>query len=624
MDRFSLHIPLKFCYTSLDYIVKETTMELKKRSEFPENELWDLTALYKDRQDFLLAIEKALQDIDLFKRNYEGRLTSVDDFTQALIEIEHIYIQMSHIGTYAFMPQTTDFSDESFAQIAQAGDDFMTKASVALSFFDTALANADLDVLDTLEKNPYFSAAIRMAKIQKEHLLSPDVEKALANLREVINAPYDIYTKMRAGDFDMDDFEVDGKTYKNSFVSYENFYQNHENAEIREKAFRSFSKGLRKHQNTAAAAYLAKVKSEKLLADMKGYASVFDYLLAEQEVDRSLFDRQIDLIMTEFGPVAQKFLKHVAQVNGLEKMTFADWKLDIDNDLNPEVSIDGAYDLVMKSLAPLGQEYTKEIERYQTERWVDFAANANKDSGGYAADPYKVHPYVLMSWTGRMSDVYTLIHEIGHSGQFIFSDNHQSYFNTHMSTYYVEAPSTFNELMLSDYLEHQFDDPRQKRFALAHRLTDTYFHNFITHLLEAAFQRKVYTLIEEGGTFGADQLNAMMKEVLTDFWGDAVDIDDDAALTWMRQAHYYMGLYSYTYSAGLVMSTAGYLNLKHNPNGAKEWLDFLKSGGSRTPLDTAMLIGADIATEKPLRDTIQFLSNTVDQIISYTEEMSHA
>ncbi|VGQ27609.1 oligoendopeptidase F [Streptococcus pyogenes] len=599
-------------------------MELKKRSEFPENELWDLTALYKDRQDFLLAIEKTLQDIDLFKRNYEGRLTSVDDFTQALIEIEHIYIQMSHIGTYAFMPQTTDFSDESFAQIAQAGDDFMTKASVALSFFDTALANADLDVLDTLEKNPYFSAAIRMAKIQKEHLLSPDVEKALANLREVINAPYDIYTKMRASDFGMDDFEVDGKTYKNSFVSYENFYQNHENAEIREKAFRSFSNGLRKHQNTAAAAYLAKVKSEKLLADMKGYASVFDYLLAEQEVDRSLFDRQIDLIMTEFGPVAQKFLKHVAQVNGLEKMTFADWKLDIDNDLNPEVSIDGAYDLVMKSLAPLGQEYTKEIERYQTERWVDFAANANKDSGGYAADPYKVHPYVLMSWTGRMSDVYTLIHEIGHSGQFIFSDNHQSYFNTHMSTYYVEAPSTFNELMLSDYLEHQFDDPRQKRFALAHRLTDTYFHNFITHLLEAAFQRKVYTLIEEGGTFGADQLNAMMKEVLTDFWGDAVDIDDDAALTWMRQAHYYMGLYSYTYSAGLVMSTAGYLNLKNNPDGAKEWLDFLKSGGSRTPFDTAMLIGADIATEKPLRDTIQFLSDTVDQIISYTEEMSHA
>ena len=596
-------------------------MEQKHRSEFPENELWDLTALYQDQEDFLRAIEKAKEDIQKFVRDYQGKLSTFEDFERAFAELEQIYIQISHIGNYGFMPQTTDFGDESFAQIAQAAMEFETEANVALSFFDDALVGADEAVLEKLGQEPHLTSAIRQAKIKKAHYLGADVEKALTNLGEVFYSPQDIYTKMRAGDFAMDDFEVDGKVYKNSFVTYENFYQNHENAEIREKSFRSFSEGLRKHQNAAAAAYLAQVKSEKLLADMKGYDSVFDYLLAEQEVDRSMFDRQIDLIMSEFAPVAQKYLKHVAKVNGLEKMTFADWKLDLDSELNPEVSIDDAYDLVMKSVEPLGQEYCQEVARYKEERWVDFAANAGKDSGGYAADPYRVHPYVLMSWTGRMSDVYTLIHEIGHSGQFIFSDNHQSYFNAHMSTYYVEAPSTFNELLLSDYLERQFDNPRQKRFALAHRLTDTYFHNFITHLLEAAFQRKVYTLIEEGGTFGASKLNAIMKEVLTEFWGDAVEIDDDAALTWMRQAHYYMGLYSYTYSAGLVISTAGYLHLKNDENGARDWLELLKSGGSKTPLESAMIIGADISTDKPLRDTIQFLSDTVDQIIAYSEEL---
>ena len=596
-------------------------MEQKHRSEFPENELWDLTALYKDQEDFLRAIEKAREDIQKFVRDYQGKLSTFEDFERAFAELEQIYIQISHIGNYGFMPQTTDFGDESFAQIAQAAMEFETEANVALSFFDDALVGADEAVLEKLGQEPHLTSAIRQAKIKKAHYLGADVEKALTNLGEVFYSPQDIYTKMRAGDFAMADFEVDGKVYKNSFVTYENFYQNHENAEIREKAFRSFSEGLRQHQNSAAAAYLAQVKSEKLLADMKGYDSVFDYLLAEQEVDRSMFDRQIDLIMSEFAPVAQKYLKHVAKVNGLEKMTFADWKLDLDSELNPEVSIDDAYDLVMKSVEPLGQEYCQEVARYKEERWVDFAANAGKDSGGYAADPYRVHPYVLMSWTGRMSDVYTLIHEIGHSGQFIFSDNHQSYFNAHMSTYYVEAPSTFNELLLSDYLERQFDNPRQKRFALAHRLTDTYFHNFITHLLEAAFQRKVYTLIEEGGTFGASKLNAIMKEVLTDFWGDAVEINDDAALTWMRQAHYYMGLYSYTYSAGLVISTAGYLHLKNDENGARDWLELLKSGGSKTPLESAMIIGADISTDKPLRDTIQFLSDTVDQIIAYSEEL---
>ena len=596
-------------------------MEQKHRSEFPENELWDLTALYQDPEDFLRAIEKTREDIKKFVRDYQGKLSTFEDFERAFAELEQIYIQISHIGNYGFMPQTTDFGDESFAQIAQAAMEFETEANVALSFFDDALVGADEAVLEKLGQEPHLTSAIRQAKIKKSHYLGADVEKALTHLGEVFYSPQDIYTKMRAGDFAMADFEVDGKVYKNSFVTYENFYQNHENAEIREKSFRSFSEGLRQHQNTAAAAYLAQVKSEKLLADMKGYDSVFDYLLAEQEVDRSMFDRQIDLIMSEFAPVAQKYLKHVAKVNGLEKMTFADWKLDLDSELNPEVSIDDAYDLVMKSVEPLGQEYCQEVARYKEERWVDFAANAGKDSGGYAADPYRVHPYVLMSWTGRMSDVYTLIHEIGHSGQFIFSDNHQSYFNAHMSTYYVEAPSTFNELLLSDYLERQFDNPRQKRFALAHRLTDTYFHNFITHLLEAAFQRKVYTLIEEGGTFGASKLNAIMKEVLTEFWGDAVEIDDDAALTWMRQAHYYMGLYSYTYSAGLVISTAGYLHLKNDENGARDWLELLKSGGSKTPLESAMIIGADISTDKPLRDTIQFLSDTVDQIIAYSEEL---
>ena len=598
-------------------------MEQKHRSEFPENELWDLTALYQDQEDFLRAIEKAREDIQKFVRDYQGKLSTFEDFERAFAELEQIYIQISHIGNYGFMPQTTDFGDESFAQIAQAAMEFETEANVALSFFDDALVGADEAVLEKLGQEPHLTSAIRQAKIKKAHYLGADVEKALTNLGEVFYSPQDIYTKMRAGDFAMDDFEVDGKVYKNSFVTYENFYQNHENAEIREKSFRSFSEGLRQHQNTAAAAYLAQVKSEKLLADMKGYDSVFDYLLAEQEVDRSMFDRQIDLIMSEFAPVAQKYLKHVAKVNGLEKMTFADWKLDLDSELNPEVSIDDAYDLVMKSVEPLGQEYCQEVARYKEERWVDFAANAGKDSGGYAADPYRVHPYVLMSWTGRMSDVYTLIHEIGHSGQFIFSDNHQSYFNAHMSTYYVEAPSTFNELLLSDYLEHQFDNPRQKRFALAHRLTDTYFHNFITHLLEAAFQRKVYTLIEEGGTFGVSKLNAIMKEVLTEFWGDAVEIDDDAALTWMRQAHYYMGLYSYTYSAGLVISTAGYLHLKNDENGARDWLELLKSGGSKTPLESAMIIGADISTDKPLRDTIQFLSDTVDQISAYSNELGN-
>ncbi|WP_143796788.1 M3 family metallopeptidase, partial [Oenococcus oeni] len=285
-------------------------------------------------------------------------------------------------------------------------------------------------------------------------------------------------------------------------------------------------------------------------------------------------------------------------------------------------SIEDGYSYVMKATAKLGDEYTKTIEPFLKDRWVDFPANTGKDSGGYTTFPYGVHPFILMSWTGRLSDVYTLIHEIGHAGQGALSAKNQSYYNYEPSTYYVEAPSTFNELLLSDYLENRSDDPRTKRFALSHRLSDTYFHNFITHLTEAAFQREVYTIIDQGASFNAEKLNQIMKKVLSSFWGDAVEIDDDAALTWMRQAHYYMGLYSYTYSAGLTISTQGFINLKNNPeNGRKSWLDFLKLGGSKAPIAAAKTAGVDVTSDQPLKNTIQFLSDTVDKIIAYTKQI---
>lgn len=597
-------------------------VELKERSEFPKKYKWDLSPLFADENAFLRAISDSLSQINQFKKNFEGNLNSFDDFEKALKIYEQIGIEIEQIANFGFMPQSSDFSNEKFAEIAHAAQDFTTKASVELSFWDDALVKAKSDILEKIGQNPDYAELIRQVRLRRKTYLGDKVEKTLSNLQNALNTPYDIYTKLRAGDFHMDDFEIDGKKYKNSFVTYENYYQNDPDPKIREKSFRSFSKALKNNENTAAAAYLNQVINEKTLADLRGYDSVFDYLLADQEVDKSYFDRQIDLIMNNFSPVAQKYLKHVARVNGLKKMTFADWKLDLDPALNPKATIEDGYNFVMKSIEALGPEYIETIRPFLKDRWVDFPANTGKDSGGYTTFPYGVHPFILMSWTDRLSDVYTLIHEIGHAGQGALSAKYQSFYNYEPSTYYVEAPSTFNELLLSDYLENRADDPRTKRFALAHRLSDTYFHNFITHLTEAAFQREVYSLIDQGKTFNADKLNQIMKSVLSRFWGDAVEIDDDASRTWMRQAHYYMGLYSYTYSAGLTISTQAFINLKNDPEkGRKNWIDFLKLGGSKDPITTAKIAGIDVSSDQPLKNTIAFLSDTVDKIIEYSSQI---
>ena len=188
--------------------------------------------------------------------------------------------------------------------------------------------------------------------------------------------------------------------------------------------------------------------------------------------------------------------------------------------------------------------------------------------------------------------------------------------------YLVEAPSTCNEMLLSNYLMKQKDDPRFRRWVLASMIENTYYHNFVTHLLEAHFQRKVYELVDKGEVLGAETLNQLKRETLEEFWGDAVKINDGAELTWMRQSHYYMGLYSYTYSAGLTLSTVISQAILHEGQPAVDrWISFLKAGGTKEILDMAKLAGIDISTDKPLKETIAFIGSLVDQVIQLSQKL---
>jgi oligoendopeptidase F len=234
---------------------------------------------------------------------------------------------------------------------------------------------------------------------------------------------------------------------------------------------------------------------------------------------------------------------------------------------------------VSDTVAYLGEDYQKLIMRAFPERWLDFAQNEGKDSGAFATKPYGVHPYIMMSWSDTLPSLYTLIHELGHTGQMTLSEADNSVLGDMPSTYIVESPSTFNELLLTHHLVETATDPEMKQFARSRLLSDTYFHNFVTHLLEAAFQREVYHLIDNGESFDAAKLNQIKRQILTDFWGDAVELEEGAELTWMRQSHYYMGLYSYTYSAGLTIATQAYLRtLKEGQPAINDWLQYLALG----------------------------------------------
>lgn len=594
-------------------------MQMKKRHEVPEELTWDLTPLYADEAAYAAALTEAEQQVVAFEQTYSGRICETGDpgfLTKAARCFEQLQILMDRIGNYAFLAVSVDMTDDQLNRRHMTFESLAAGWQSRLSFFCSELMELpDVLLEQAAALDPAYAVFYEDIRRRKKHKLSPETEKVLAALEPALQLPYTAYEQAKHADMDFGTFTAGEKSWPLSFVLFENEYSLSPDPALRRAAFSAFSAVLRHYQNTIAALYNAEVQQQKTLAGLRGYASVIDYLLDGQKVDRALYDRQIDVILTELAPHMRRYARLLQKAHGLERMTFADLKISLDPDYDPQMSIDEAKAVLIKALSVLGPDYRQGIEQAFAERWIDFAQNAGKMTGGFCASPYRVHGYILLSWTSHLSEVFTLAHELGHALHFVLANREQPFVACEPSLYVVEAPSTCNELLLMDALLQQNSDPRFRRWVLAAVIQNTYYHNFVTHLLEAAWQREVYRRVDQGEHLQASDFNDLKRAVLTRFWGDAVDIDDGAELTWMRQPHYYMGLYSYTYSAGLTIATEVSRQIREQGEPAvQNWLKALKAGASVEPAGFAALAGVDVTTAQPLRRTIDAIGRLVDQL----------
>lgn len=595
--------------------------KLKNRREVGTEYTWNKSDIYKSSEELEIELKKIQIDCALFVKTYKGKLLTKDIVLEALKDYEKILKLESWLDHYSFLLEAEDITNRESNELSHRVRDVLSSVHSRLAFFDSQLINLDISILDAVIKiNPTFSSYTRHLKKNKAIQLKTVVKEALEQLNSTLYSGERIYQQMKLVDMDFGSFIVDNQEYPLDFSSYEDFYVYHVDAKVRQAAFEKFTKVLRKYQNIAAETYYMHVQMEKTLATMHGFDSVIDYLLYEQEVDRNVYNRQLDTLMENLGPVMQKYILHIKKVHGLEKITFDDLRTKLDPEYTPTVTIEQSKDMISEAVAPLGEEYQELIMKAYPERWIDFVQNKGKETGGFYSCPYGNHPFILLTWRNQLSNVFTLIHELGHAGQGILSANKNSILGCYPSLYLSETASTFNELLLADILVKKANNSRMKQFALSNLISQTYFHNFVTHLLESFYQREVYKLIDEGKSFQADTLNQIKKKVLSDFWGDAVELNEGAELTWMRQNHYYSGLYSYTYSAGLTIATQGFLNIKNNKEKAVEnWLNFLALGDQHAPIEAAKIAGVDITTSKPFLDAISFLDHSINEII----ELSH-
>ena len=595
---------------------------LLSRAEVPVELTWDLSLIYENEEDLWKDAERFQQYVAEIAA-MRGKLDTADNIVKCL----HLFEKAIELGTlvgeyYSLAVSVDHYDTKSMEQMAKV-DDIMNNAWADMSFMEGEICEQSDDVLqEAVEKAGSTAGYLKEIIRKKPHLLSKDAERVLAAYGNIMGLPYTVYEQTKLADMKFDDFEANGKKYPLGYSLFEDDYELEADTAVRRAAAKAFAAKLRQYENTTAACYNAEVQREKVTAELRGYKDIYDKDIFNEHVTREMYDRQIDLIMKELAPHMRRYAKLLQRLYGLEKMTFADLKIAVDPEYDPKVTVEESKKYIMNGLSILGEDYGSMIREAYEKRWVDFAKNQGKSTGGFCASPYGKGSFILLSWNDRMSDVITLAHELGHAGHFRACNGAQSILDTEVSGYFVESPSTMNELLMENYLLKTSDDKRFRRWVYSCMIGHTYYHNFVTHLLEAAYQRKVYKIVQEGGSVYADTLTGLFKETLQEFWGDAVEIDDDAALTWMRQPHYYMGLYSYEYSAGLTIATQVLKRIEREGEQAVEdWKKVLAAGSTLDPVGLAALAGVDITTDAALKDTIAYIGSIIDHIIELTDEL---
>src|SRR5699024_11063714 len=504
----------------------------------------------------LQAIQEDVHEVT----QYKGKLRlDADTLLQCLTALDEFQKRVIRVATYANLRSSADGSDpdnqRDSAKVAAA----LAQISASLSFIESELLTISKETLQNfIKENTKLKTYQKMLDDvleKKPYTFSPEIEETLAALGEVHDAPYMIYERSKSSDMEFDSIQdEEGNEQPMSFALYEDRYELSPNTPLRRKAFDSFVNTLNQYKNTYAATYATEVTKQVSMARLRNFDSVTDMLLHPQQVTKEMYENQLNVIQEELAPHMRKYAKLLKEQLGVDELRFCDLQAPLDPEFNPQTTFEEAKSTILDALKVMGPEYSKLMEKGLNERWVDYSDNIGKQTGAFCSSPYGIHPYILITWTDTMRGAFVLAHELGHAGHFYLAGQNQELVNTRPSTYFIEAPSTMNEMLLANHLLEKTEDSRMRRWIIS-QLLGTYYHNFVTHLLEGEYQRRVYALAEAGTPLTASVLSEQKKEALENFWEDTVTIDEGASLTWMRQPHYYMGLYPYTYSAGLTVST---------------------------------------------------------------------
>ena len=591
--------------------------QLPKREELPENLTWDLTKIFSSDQEF---DEKYLELSEELKQSEKHKGTLDQGASQFLNAIEfvlRVYRQTEVIYVYAHLKNDQDTGNTDYQALYARASSLFSKVSEAVSWFEPEILQlSDDQIWQYFKEEPkleVYRHYIQQIVDNRAHVLSAEQESLLAGAGEIFDASSDTFAVLNNADLVFPTIEGEnGEIVQLSHGVYGQLLESTDRR-VREAAFKGLYSVYEQFRNTFASTLGTHIKGHNFKAKVRNYSSAREASLSNNHIPESVYDTLVDVVNKHL-PLLHRYMELRKRLLEVEKLHMYDLYTPVLGEAPITFTYEEAKEKALEALKPMGEEYMAIVEKAFSERWIDVVENKGKRSGAYSSGSYDTNPYILLNWHDTLDQLFTLVHEMGHSVHSYFTRSNQPYVYGDYSIFLAEIASTTNENILTEYLLETEKDPRVRAYVLNHYL-DGFKGTVFRQTQFAEFEHFMHTEDEKGVPLTSEYLSDIYGKLNAKYYGPAVEEDPEIKFEWSRIPHFYYNYYVFQYSTGFSAASAlAKKILNQEPEALENYLAYLKAGNSDYPVEVMKKAGVDMTQAAYIEDAMSMFEQRLNEL----------
>ncbi|MDU5504850.1 MAG: oligoendopeptidase F [Anaerococcus vaginalis] len=586
------------------------------RKDIDKSLKWDTEKIYKTDEDFYKDVEEVKKLLEKTK-TYKGRIlqsaNSLYDFLKTSEKLERKFLKLE---VYASLKSDEDTRVAKYQEMSKVGENLFAEIAKELSFITPEILSEDYEKVQAYIKEKeelkiyahYFEDLFR----NKEHTLGENEEKIIASFSKLSQNPQNTYMIFSNADLKFPKVKKGDEEIQITDANFTNLELD-SNREFRKEVYEKYYKVYKQFENTAASLLDGEMTANNTIANLKKFDSARKMSLFANNIDEKVYDNLIEVIHDNIE-IHRDYTSLRKKVLGLDDLGFYDIYLPLVEDYNKTYTFDEAKELILKALAPLGEDYIKKAREGFDDRWFDVMENEGKRSGGYSSGSYDTEPYILLNYNDSLDSLFTTAHELGHSMHSYYTRKTQPYVYGDYSIFLAEIASTTNELLLLNYMIDHAKDEKEKAYLLNHYV-NSFKSTVFRQTMFAEFELEANKLVENSIPVTAEKLNQIYHDLNVDYFGEDIKVDKYISTEWARIPHFYMFYYVFQYATGFSSAVSLSEKILHgDKKDLEKYLNFLKAGKSKYPIEVLKDAGVDMTKKDSLQKAMDACKEKLEEL----------